>query len=204
MARGRPSEGEGHDDDCQIGGDDRRCQVPLEFDEFQVVFKEWIQGTHTDDAVLARYGAATLEMLQAQRICQMEEDEEVLGEREDGARDEELATSQVPTDDVQADSGLVADTMLDVVLEGALVPMRDVDEDEGEGCAGNGQGGAEPVLGPGEPPSPLAGPASSSLSDAVSLGWLGELMQLPNGDSVEGREQEGSSRADERGLSKSG
>ena len=183
----------------------RRCQVPLEFDEFQVVFKEWIQGTHTDEAVMANFGAATLEMLQAQRICQMEEDDEVLGERDDGARDDELVTSRVPTDVVQVDSGVVADTMLDVVLEGALVPMRDAVVDEGEGCEGNGQGGAEPVPGPGaEPPSPLAGPTSSSLSDAVSLGWLGELMQLPNGYSVEGREQAGSSREDERGLSESG
>eukprot|EP00439_Symbiodinium_sp_Y106_P047020 s2964_g6.t1 len=120
--------------------------VPLEFDEFQVVFKEWIQGTHTDEAVMANFGAATLEMLQAQRICQMEEDDEVLGERDDGARDDELVTSRVPTDVVQVDSGVVADTMLDVVLEGALVPMRDAVVDEGEGCEGNGQGGAEPAL----------------------------------------------------------
>ena len=205
VIQGAAKRGRRHGDDGQVGGDDQRNRVPLEFDEFQAIFREWVQGTHTDEAVLAKFGAATLEMLQAQRICQMEEDEEVRGEREDGAQNDAMVTSMLPTDIAQADFGVVADTMLDVVLEGAVVPMLDANADDGRGCEGTGQGGAVSVPAPGdEPPSPMAGPTSSSLSGAVSSGWLGEQMQMLNGYAVEGREQEGSSRADVRGQSESG
>ena len=46
--------------------------VPMEFTEFQMLYDQWARGEVADTAVKARYGASTLDMLQAQHIVVQE------------------------------------------------------------------------------------------------------------------------------------
>ncbi|CAE7889723.1 hypothetical protein AK812_SmicGene6044 [Symbiodinium microadriaticum] len=44
------------------------CQVPVEFHEFQQVYEQWQSGLLSMEAVRARYGCATVDLLEAQHI----------------------------------------------------------------------------------------------------------------------------------------
>ena len=43
-------------------------EIPLEFPAFQQLYDRWVRGETSDADIVAKYGAATLELLQAQRI----------------------------------------------------------------------------------------------------------------------------------------
>ena len=165
LSKCRKREKRGKDDEGNV---DLDVTVPLSFEEFQAAFEGWIRGSLTNAEIVAKHGPATLDMMQAQRICQLEEESKDQTEGAGGTGNQESLMlgpmESGPRPGVAMTSvGDVADTMLDVVLESASVPEpslraggggecgdgdADARGDLDEGCTPRGQepgGGAEPV-----------------------------------------------------------
>ena len=126
--------------------------VPLDFAEFQVAYGQWQTGSISDDDVITQYGPATLDMMQAQKILLQEEDGKM---GNSGGEGPGLPWSNVQPEGGNVDEAsgcgiqhgegghvAVADTLLDVVLGTASVPVDAVatlGEEQGllcGGCAG--------------------------------------------------------------------
>eukprot|EP00439_Symbiodinium_sp_Y106_P002840 s9634_g1.t1 len=102
----------------------------------------------------------------------------------------------------RADFGAVADTMLDVVLDSAVVPTPDISADAGEDRAEGDRGGVLPELAPGAGlPPPLVGVSSLPVSGDSWSAWPDAQETMTYSQYMEGGGVEASSKAEAPGYS---
>ncbi|CAE7294318.1 unnamed protein product [Symbiodinium sp. CCMP2592] len=91
--------------------------VPLNFLEFQRVYQQWRQGQMTEEMIRGLYGAATVEMMQAQLVVAKMEDEELPGE---GRKQADLAATLLDAVLNESQGAVVAEGVAEQVIPGSV------------------------------------------------------------------------------------